>query len=53
MRRVAITGMGIVSSLGNNAQEVSTALADGTSGISAMPQFAELGFRSQVAGQPS
>jgi 3-oxoacyl-[acyl-carrier-protein] synthase-1 len=45
--------MGIVSSLGNNAQEVSTALADGTSGISAMPQFAELGFRSQVAGQPS
>ena len=53
MRRVAITGMGIVSSLGNNAQEVSTALAEGQSGISAMPQFAELGFRSQVAGQPS
>ena len=46
MRRVAITGMGIVSSLGNNAQEVSTALAEGKSGISAMPQFAELGFRS-------
>ena len=53
MRRVAITGMGIVSSLGNNAQEVSTALAEGKSGISGMPQFAELGFRSQVAGQPS
>jgi len=53
MRRVAITGIGIVSSLGNNAQEVSTALAEGKSGISAMPQFAELGFRSQVAGQPS
>ena len=53
MRRVAITGMGIVSSLGNNAQEVSTALAEGKSGISTMPQFAELGFRSQVAGQPS
>ena len=53
MRRVAITGMGIVSSLGNNAQEVSTALAEGKSGISAMPQFAEMGFRSQVAGQPS
>ena len=52
MRRVAITGMGIVSSLGNNAQEVSTALAEGRSGISAMPEFAELGFRSQVAGQP-
>ena len=53
MRRVAITGMGIVSSLGNNAQEVSAALAEGKSGISAMPQFAEMGFRSQVAGQPS
>ena len=53
MRRVAITGMGIVSSLGNNAQEVSTALANGTSGISAMAKFAELGFRSQVAGQPT
>ena len=53
MRRVVITGMGIVSSLGNNAQEVSTALAEGKSGISGMPQFAELGFRSQVAGQPS
>ena len=53
MRRVAITGMGIVSSLGNNTQEVSTALAEGKSGISAMPQFAEMGFRSQVAGQPS
>ena len=53
MRRVAITGMGIVSSLGNNAQEVSTALAEGKSGISAMPEFAELGFRSQVAGQPT
>ncbi len=53
MRRVAITGMGIVSSLGNNANEVSTALAEGKSGISAMPDFAELGFRSQVAGQPN
>lgn len=53
MRRVAITGMGIVSSLGNNAQEVSTALAEGKSGISAMPEFAELGFRCQVAGQPT
>jgi 3-oxoacyl-[acyl-carrier-protein] synthase-1 len=53
MRRVAITGMGIVSSLGNNAQEVSTALAEGKSGISAMADFAALGFRSQVAGQPN
>ena len=53
MRRVAITGMGIVSSLGNNTQEVTAALAEGRSGISAMPEFAELGFRSQVAGQPT
>ena len=53
MRRVAITGMGIVSSLGNNVQEVSTALAEGKSGISAMREFAEMGFRSQVAGQPT
>lgn len=53
MRRVAITGMGIVSSLGNNTQEVTTALAEGRSGISAMPEFAELGFRSQIAGQPT
>ena len=53
MRRVAITGMGIVSSLGNNVQEVSTALAEGKSGISAMRKFAEMGFRSQVAGQPT
>ena len=52
MRRVAITGMGIVSSLGNNVQQVSSALAEGKSGISAMAEFAELGFRSQVAGQP-
>ncbi len=53
MRRVAITGMGIVSSLGNNTQEVTAALAEGRSGISAMPEFAELGFRSQIAGQPT
>ena len=53
MRRVAITGMGIVSSLGNSANEVAAALAEGKSGISAMADFAELGFRSQVAGQPT
>ena len=52
MRRVAITGMGIISSLGNNPQEVAASLRDGKSGISAMESFAEMGFRSQIAGQP-
>ncbi len=53
MRRVAITGLGIVSSIGNNAQEVSANLYEGTSGIKAIPEYAELGFRSQIAGAPS
>jgi 3-oxoacyl-[acyl-carrier-protein] synthase-1 len=53
MRRVAITGMGIVSSLGNSPQEAEASLRAGKSGISAMESFAEMGFRSQVAGQPS
>ena len=53
MRRVAITGMGIVSSLGNNAQEVEASLRASKSGISAMESFAEMGFRSQIAGQPT
>ena len=53
MRRVAITGMGIVSSLGNNAQEVEASLRETRSGISAMASFAEMGFRSQIAGQPT
>ena len=52
MRRVAITGMGIISSLGNNPQEVAASLRGGKSGISAMDSFAEMGFRSQIAGQP-
>ena len=53
MRRVAITGMGIVSSLGNNAREVEASLRETKSGISAMASFAEMGFRSQIAGQPT
>lgn len=53
MRRVVITGIGIVSSLGNNAQEVTASLQEGRSGISAMTSFAEMGFRSQIAGQPT
>ena len=50
MRRVAITGIGIVSSIGNNVEEVTTSLRNGTSGIVAAPEYNELGFRSQVHG---
>jgi 3-oxoacyl-[acyl-carrier-protein] synthase-1 len=53
MRRVVVTGMGIVSSIGNNTQEVLSSLHEAKSGISFMPDFAEHGFRSQVAGVPS
>ncbi len=50
MKRVVITGLGIVSSLGNNKQEVRTALQNGTSGIVAAPSYAEMGMRSQIHG---
>lgn len=50
MRRVVVTGLGIVSSIGNNAAEVLNALKSGTSGIEASPEMAEHGFRSQIAG---
>jgi len=53
MRRVVITGMGIVSSIGNNAQEVTASLREAKSGIVAAPQYAELGFRCQVHGAPN
>jgi 3-oxoacyl-[acyl-carrier-protein] synthase-1 len=52
MRRVAVTGIGIVSSIGNNANEVIAALREGRSGITAAPEYAELGFRCQVHGRP-
>lgn len=48
--RVVITGFGIVSPLGNHADDVSRALREGRSGIRAMPEYAEIGMRSQVAG---
>ena len=48
MRRVVITGIGIVSSIGNNANEVLASLRETKSGISFSPEYAELGFRSQV-----
>ncbi len=51
MRRVAITGIGIVSSIGNNVSEVTESLRNGTSGIVAAPEYAELGFRSQIHGK--
>ncbi len=50
MRRVVITGMGIVSSLGNNCQEVLASLKEGRSGIERNPEQVEHGFRSEVAG---
>lgn len=50
MRRVVVTGIGIVSSLGNNKDEVLTALREGKSGIVANEEYRELGFRSQVYG---
>ncbi|RJF76014.1 beta-ketoacyl-ACP synthase I [Rhodopseudomonas palustris] len=53
MRRVVVTGMGIVSSIGNNSQEVLASLHDAKSGISRAEKHAELGFRSQVQGAPS
>ena len=52
MRRVAVTGMGIVSSIGVNADEVLTSLREGRSGITAAPEYAELGFRCQVHAKP-
>lgn len=50
MRRVVVTGLGIVSSIGNNAEEVVASLRAGKSGIEASPEMVEHGFRSQVAG---
>ncbi|UXX83249.1 beta-ketoacyl synthase N-terminal-like domain-containing protein [Roseovarius pelagicus] len=50
MRRVVVTGIGIVSSIGNNADEVLTSLRDGRSGITANESMKEHGFRSQIAG---
>lgn len=52
MRRVAVTGMGIVSCLGNTLDDVARALTSGRSGLTASPEFARLGLKSQVAGVP-
>jgi 3-oxoacyl-[acyl-carrier-protein] synthase-1 len=53
MRRVVVTGMGIVSSIGNTADEVTESLRNAKSGISFSEDFAEHGFRSQVWGAPT
>ncbi len=53
MRRVVITGMGVVSSLGNNVSEVTESLRSGKSGIQFCDDYAELGMRSQIAGRVS
>jgi len=52
MRRVVVTGMGIISSIGNNIDEVTSSLKEGRSGIVAAPDYAEKGFRSQIHGMP-
>lgn len=53
MRRVVVTGMGIVSSIGANTEEVLSSLREGKSGISFAQDYAEHGFRSQVHGMPN
>ena len=53
MRRVVVTGMGIVSSIGNDAGEVLTSLREARSGIVRAEDYAKLGFRSQVHGMPT
>jgi 3-oxoacyl-[acyl-carrier-protein] synthase I len=53
MRRVVVTGMGIVSSIGNNTQEVLASLREAKSGIVRADKYAELGFRCQVYGAPT
>src|SRR5215210_7083915 len=52
MKRVVVTGMGIVSSIGNNTQEVLASLREARSGIVRADRYSELGFRCQVHGAP-
>ena len=53
MRRVVVTGLGIVSCIGNDTAEVTASLKAGKSGISRDPMMTELGFRSQISGRPT
>ena len=52
LKRVVITGMGIVSCLGNTLDDVADSLYHARSGIKHMPKYAEIGMKSQVAGRP-
>ena len=52
LKRVVITGMGIVSCLGNTLHDVADSLYHARSGIKHMPKYAEIGMKSQVAGRP-
>ncbi|KAB2875399.1 MAG: beta-ketoacyl-ACP synthase I, partial [Bauldia sp.] len=52
MKRVVVTGMGVVSSIGNNTQEVLASLREGRSGVVRAERYGELGFRCQVHGAP-
>ena len=52
MRRVVVTGMGIISSIGNDINEVTESLKTGRSGIVAAPDYTDKGFRSQIHGLP-
>ncbi len=52
MRRVVVTGQGIVSSLGNNLGDVTASLREGRSGLRFNPKYAELGMRCHVSGRP-
>jgi len=52
MRRVVVTGIGIISSIGNNADEVLSSLKEAKSGVIAAPDYTELGFRCQVHAAP-
>jgi 3-oxoacyl-[acyl-carrier-protein] synthase-1 len=53
MRRVVVTGLGIVSSIGNNAQEVLASLREAKSGVVKAEDYVRLGFRCQVHGAPT
>ena len=52
MRRVVVTGIGIVSAIGDNVDEVAASLKAGKSGVSAAPEYADLGFKCQVHARP-
>jgi len=53
LRRVVVTGIGIVSSIGNNSNEVMSSLREARSGVTRAPEYAELGFRCQVHASPT